>query len=122
MPTLPPVLRPKAQRSQRQIDLDRGSARQRGYSTRWDKASKAHRLAHPLCGYCEAGAFGDKRTTACTRVDHLYPHRRFAGVFWRSEWWVSSCDDCDAAKQSLEHKGKPALDALARRLGRTAMG
>lgn len=102
-------------------DTRRGSSRERGYTTAWDKASKTHRRNHPLCAYCQAGAFGKPRITVCTRVDHLYPQRQFEGVFWETQWWVASCDECDAAKQALEHQGKSALDDLARRMGRPTL-
>ncbi len=122
MPTLPPTLRPVGQRSPREVDRDRGSARERGYTTAWDKASKARLAAHPLCLYCEHGAFGAPRASAATLTDHFYPQRRFSGVFWRSEWWVSCCADCHAAKQSLERGPRSALDALAVRLRLPVLG
>jgi 5-methylcytosine-specific restriction protein A len=121
MPKRPGVFRPHGPASpverERDNDRRRGSARARGYDRAWDKASLAHRRDNPLCRYCEVGAFGSPRISGVTRTDHLYPQRRYPGVFWERQWWVSSCDGCDAAKQALEHRGKSALDALARRLG-----
>lgn len=122
MPARPSAFRPGQQRDARRIDVDRGSSRERGYTPAWDRASLAFRREFPLCGYCEAGAFGPARVTPCTRVDHLYPQRRFAGVFWEQQWWVPSCDDCDAAKQALEHGPIEGLHRLARLLSRPAMG
>lgn len=115
---MPPTLRghgqPKERERRQANDHRRGSARKRGYSSRWDKASALHRRDHPLCGYCLLG----DRVTVATLTDHLYPHRQFDGVFWRKEWWVSSCDGChNSFKQSIEAKGKHAIDDLARRLG-----
>ncbi|HTK34563.1 MAG TPA: hypothetical protein VL358_04645 [Caulobacteraceae bacterium] len=125
MPKRPPTYRPAHMGApaarKREVDRDRGSARARGYTSTWDKASKTYRREHPLCEYCDAGAFGPCRVTATARVDHLYPQRRYRGVFWRTEWWVASCDACDALKQALEHQGHAALDALARRLGRPTL-
>lgn len=121
---MPPIFRPKGWRPRevtaREADQRRGSARERGYDARWDRASASHRRKHPLCEYCLTGAFGQaKRSTACTLTDHLYPHRQYDGVFWVKDWWVSSCDDCHSIfKQALERKGRAALDALARFLGR----
>lgn len=98
--------------------LGRGSARQRGYTVEWDKAAKEHRREHPLCRYCEVGAFGPARATPATCTDHLYPHRQFEGVFWRRDYWVSSCEPCHAGpKQALEQRGRADLDALALQLG-----
>ena len=94
------------------------SSTARGYNSAWDRASKDWRRRFPLCEYCLKGAFGEASVTACTRVDHLYPQRRFAGVFWASQWWVSSCDACDGAKQALELGPVAGLDSLAALLGR----
>lgn len=123
MPIMPPVFRPNGVRTKRErdraADARRGSARARGYDSRWDKAARGHRLRHPLCRYCEVGAWGDApRVTPAALTDHLYPHRRFAGVFWLKIFWVSSCSDChDGPKQAIERQGRTALDALARLLG-----
>ena len=114
---MPPTFRPRGGRSKRERDQAsderRGSASERGYDHRWSKASASHRRSHPLCGYCAL----EGRITAATLVDHLYPHRVFDGVFWKREWWVSSCDDChNGFKQRIERAGKASIDALARRL------
>ncbi|MGQ2989507.1 MAG: hypothetical protein ACT6RD_03400 [Brevundimonas sp.] len=118
MVTRPRVFRPAAQQSRqqqnREADQRRGSARERGYSRAWDLASKGHVRNDPLCRYCLL--IGEYR--AATLTDHLYPHRRFEGVFWIKTYWISSCDDCHVGfKQRIERKGKAALDALAIRLG-----
>jgi 5-methylcytosine-specific restriction protein A len=34
----------------RQYDLQRGSAKERGYDSRWNKFSRDWRKRHPLCG------------------------------------------------------------------------
>lgn len=124
---MPPSFRPRGTPSrverERASDDRRGSARERGYDTRWDKARKAYLAAHPCCEYCRITG----RVTAATLVDHLYPHRTFdpqraAALFWRSEYWVACCQPChDGPKQSIERQGRPALDALARRLGRPVL-
>lgn len=119
MATRPATFRPRAAPTAREVDKARGSARSRGYDHRWDKASAAFRTVHPLCQYCEAGAFGPVRVSAAEVTDHLYPHRRFAGVMWLDTWWVAACTDCHSGpKQAVEARGLPALHALARRLGR----
>lgn len=121
MPTRPPLFRPhgRATRAEqnREADGRRGSARQRGYTGRWDKASKTFIARHPLCRYCEVGAYGPARVAPASLTDHLYPHRTFDGVFWLTRLWVPCCTDCHAAKQATERKGRAALDALARRIG-----
>ena len=118
---MPPTFRPRGQRERREqnreADARRGSARKRGYTRAWEKASKGHLRNSPLCRYCEAGAFDQPRVTAACLTDHFYPHRQFEGVFWITALWVSSCTDCHNAKQSVERRGRAALDDLARRIG-----
>lgn len=119
----PPLFRPKAQPTRQQqnqeADRRRGSARARGYSPAWDKASAGHIRNSPLCRYCEL--IGVVRPATLT--DHLYPHRTYEGVFWVKRLWVSSCDDCHSGfKQRVERKGRAALDHLARRLGIEPLG
>jgi 5-methylcytosine-specific restriction endonuclease McrA len=120
MPTSVPYFRPHAAlpTSKQQYDDRRGDARQRGYTGAWKRAAVAYRLAHPLCEYCRL----EGRTTPAGCVDHLYPHKGDKKLFWRSEWWVSSCYTChNSLKQAVERQGKAALDILARRLGRPVM-
>lgn len=119
MPVRPQAFRPKSQPSQqvmaRQADKARGTARERGYSTAWDKAAKGHRRSSPLCRYCD---LRDGGIAAATHTDHLYPHLTYEGVFWWSELWVSCCGPCHSGfKQQVERQGRRALDRLARQLG-----
>lgn len=118
MPTMPPTFRPAGNLSRRESnrshDARRGSARDRGYDGRWDKASRGHRRNHPLCAYC---ALVDE-VKAADLVDHLYPHKGDQVLFWNRTYWVSSCSTChDGFKQRTERKGQMALDDLAVRLG-----
>lgn len=114
----PGHVRPRAE-ANREYDRHRGSARERGYTSAWDKAAKAHLQQQPLCVYCQLVEV--VRVATC--VDHLYPQRQFPGTFWRSEWWCSSCKEChDGFKQSVERRGRAALDALAQRLGLPLLG
>lgn len=115
---MPPQFRPLGQSSRqarkREIDLKRGSARDRGYSAAWDKASARHLLDHPLCRYCEL--VGEVKAAELT--DHFYPHRGDRVLFWNQTYWVSSCQTChNGFKQRIERKGRAALDSLAERLG-----
>jgi hypothetical protein len=115
---LVPALGARLRGPQGQDEGPRLSARARGYTTEWDKASAAHRRDHPLCGYCAAGAFGPKRDRPASCTDHLYPHLTFPGVFWLRLYWVSCCHDCHVGpKQLAEQQGVGALDDLARLLG-----
>lgn len=122
MPTKPPTFRPRGQRDkrerERENDKARGSARERGYSAAWDKASKGHLRNHPLCRYCDLKGL----LMPADRVDHLYPQRAYPGVFWNKAYWISSCQPChDGEKQATERRGKVALDALASTLGLPAL-
>lgn len=114
-----PAHRPPPAQARREADLRRGSARERGYTAEWDRASAAHLAEHPLCEYCALGVFGLADTVSADLTDHLYPHRGDRDLFWRDEWWVSCCTTCHSGpKQALERLGLAALHALARRLGR----
>ncbi|WP_230781556.1 hypothetical protein [Sphingomonas sp. Leaf37] len=123
MPVRPPTFRPRGRThgadARREVDRQRGSASARGYDADWQRAAKAHLIAHPLCRYCEVGAWdGRPMVTAATLVDHYHPHRGDRAVFWAAEWWVSSCKAChDGPKQRLERSGRGDMAALARRLG-----
>lgn len=121
MVTRPRNFRPHGSRTKQdrdqEADARRGSAASRGYDGKWSKASTTFRARNPLCAYCALRGF----VTPSTCTDHLYPHRWpiYAGVFWKTHWWVASCDPCHVGfKQQVERQGSEALDDLARRLGR----
>lgn len=116
MPTRPATFRPASAGAERRL-----SPRDRGYSSQWDKASRLYRRLNPICEYGQAGLLIEAHDALTTLVDHLYPQRRFAGVFWLRELWVGCCGDCHAAKQSLEQGPIAQLDELARRLGRPTL-
>jgi 5-methylcytosine-specific restriction protein A len=44
---------PDLKASQREHDAKRGSARERGYNTRWEKARKTFLMRSPLCAMCQ---------------------------------------------------------------------
>lgn len=122
MPRRPAQFRPHGSRPkaeiEREADARRGSARDRGYDTRWEKARLAHLARHATCEYCAL----EGKLTAANTVDHLYPKKLYPEIAWHSEWWVSTCGEChNGMKQALEHRGRSALDALARRLGRPVL-
>lgn len=117
MPSMPPTHRPAGNLSRREAnrtyDLRRGSARQRGYTAAWDKASRGHLRNSPLCLYCALV----EDVKAADLTDHLYPHGGDQDVFWNRTYWISCCTDChNGFKQRVERKGREALDNLARRL------
>ena len=78
---------------------DRGSARQRGYNTRWDKAVATFKDRHRLCLGCQA--VGEKRATEV--VDHVEPHKGDQTKFWNTSMWQPACRHChDVIKKMLE--------------------
>lgn len=117
MPTMPTTFRPGGRsrvQARREYDRARGSSTDRLYDAAWARAAMAHRRAHRLCAYCEL----EGRVTAGALVDHFWPHRGDRDLFWRREFWVTSCAAChNGMKQAVEREGFAALVALARRMG-----
>ena len=86
----------------RRHDAKRGSARQRGYSARWDRLAKLFRDRHPMCAMCEAR--GHITPSAC--VDHIRPHKGDPVLFWDQKNWQALCTPCHSSvKQSDERDG-----------------
>lgn len=116
MPSAPPTFRHKAARTKREArveyDQRRGSARERGYGVRWDKASAGFKRSHPLCLGCEAVG----RVEATSITDHVIPHRGDMAIFWDSSKWQPACEwHHSVVKQKLEvmhQQGKAAVDDL----------
>jgi hypothetical protein len=70
-------------------------ANERGYTYRWQKASKGFLAKHPLCE-CPDCQAGKKRVIPATVVNHRIPHRGDMTLFWdRSNWECMSktCHD-----------------------------
>lgn len=80
-------------------DSYRGSARDRGYGTAWDKASRIYRKANPLCLGCQAMG----RIEPATVVDHVEPHKGNQAKFWDESNWQPACNwHHSNVKQQLE--------------------
>lgn len=80
----------------------RGSARQRGYDSRWDKARRTHLEHHPLCVMCMEQGWVE----AATVVDHIIPHKGDQALFWDRSNWQSLCKaHHDGPKQASEARG-----------------
>lgn len=78
------------------FDEQRPSARERGYSTAWDKARAAFLAKHPKCVKCGEPA---------TVVDHITPHRGYMRLFWDRKNWAPLCAHChNSTKQSEERR------------------
>jgi len=98
MPFAPPTHRSRAPSHQTQIeraaDKARGTARARGYDTKWEKARRAFLAVHPLC----AEHARHDRVEPATCVDHIVPHRGDRKLFWDRKNWQSLCTPCHSAK------------------------
>lgn len=105
MPQAPKPHRTKPVDSDRQYDMRRGTAAERGYDSWWVKASRQALLAmiaddaNPYCRYCE-------REDA-TLIDHSIPPTSIAAVgselyfnaFRDERYWVPCCSRCNSLKR-----------------------
>lgn len=73
----------------------RGSARERGYSAAWDRASKSFLAHNPLC----RDPFGlHPMGRMATLTDHIVPHRGDRARFWDTTNWQPLCGECHGVK------------------------
>lgn len=70
------------------IERSRLTSRQRGYTSKWDKARKAYLQKHPLCTICE---YDEGRVIEARVVDHIIPHRGDMALFWDTDNWQPLC-------------------------------
>lgn len=78
------------------FDETRPTARQRGYSTAWEKAREGFLKAHPRCAMCGQPA---------TVVDHKTPHRGDKKLFWDKTNWQPLCTPCHSGRKQREERG-----------------
>jgi 5-methylcytosine-specific restriction enzyme A len=106
MPRMPSEFRTATQEaeaieSRRVREVQRGTARERGYDARWDRASVAFRWAHPLCVGCLALG----RVVPADVTDHIEPHRGNKTLFWNRANWQAACSwHHDVVKKRLEQR------------------
>jgi 5-methylcytosine-specific restriction protein A len=81
-------------------DNRRPSAQERGYTGRWQKASKAFLAAHPACVGTLPG--GEECCEPATCVDHKNPHRGDWMLFWDRDNWQPLCASCHSRKTRKE--------------------
>jgi 5-methylcytosine-specific restriction protein A len=84
--------------TRQEVERSRGNRHERGYTNDWVKASRAFRLAHPLCVRCEQ--MGRLTPTAVT--DHIVPHKGDRALFWDRSNWQPLCKSCHDAKTARE--------------------
>lgn len=81
------------------MNQPRPSARERGYTTAWEKARAAYLRKHPLCCACEAKG----RVVPASVVDHIVPHKGDMVKFWdAANNWQSLCAACHNSKTARE--------------------
>ena len=78
----------------REQDEQRGTAHERGYDARWQRASKAFLAEHPLCAACNAAGLIE----AAEVVDHIVPHRGDKVLFWNISNWQALSKRCHDRK------------------------
>ncbi len=105
MPEMPGTFRASVRPTRSELraatDRRRGSARQRGYTTGWDKAARGFLNSHPLC----IGCIAVDRVTAAELVDHIVPHKGDQVLMWdRSNWQASCAWHHNVVKQLLERQ------------------
>ena len=113
MPTAPGTFRashaPSRKEMVKEYDQRRGSARERGYSFKWDKTSLAFLRKNRVCVACEMA--GVLQSTEVT--DHIVPHKGNMKLFWDRSNWQACCRwHHDVIKQVLER------EYIAGRVGR----
>ena len=79
---------------------DRANSYERGYNSRWQKASKRFLLKKPFCVGCE----GKGKLTPATVVDHIKPHRGDKILFWDESNWQPLCKSCHDTKTMTEDR------------------
>lgn len=103
MPGKPPIFRPAhlgtAEQGRQAYERERGSARERGYTTHWDNQARHFKLLHPLCLGCQAVG----RVAPTDVVDHTIPHKGDQALFWDPNNRQPACDfHHSVVKQRLE--------------------
>ena len=81
----------------------KGNARARGYTSKWDKYSRAFRLKHPVCaniemGRCVSVLNGKPHESGIAAVDHIEPHRGDINKFWDKTIHQALCRACHDRK------------------------
>ena len=85
-----------------QADRERGTSRERGYTSAWQKARDAYLRLYPICAeHMRQGG----RPVAASVVDHKKPHRGDMVLFWDSTNWQRLCKPCHDRKTASADGG-----------------
>lgn len=87
-----------AKKRRQERDRWRGSSRERGYTTEWEKARAVFLAEHPLCSGNDSQCERDGIVTPATVVDHIIPHRGDQEKFWNRSNWGAMCTACHGKK------------------------
>ncbi len=82
----------------------RGSAAERGYGSRWQRARAVFLAKNPLCRPCSLKS--PPQVTAATVVDHVKDHKGDQVLFWDEGNWQSSCQPCHDASTDAGDFGR----------------
>lgn len=93
-----------AEEYRKRVDQKRGTAAQRGYGSRWQKARIGFLKTHPLCE-CSECQGGKVRVMAATVVDHIQPHRGDQKLFWVKSNWMAMAKECHDRKTARDDGG-----------------
>ncbi len=77
------------------------SAQERGYTSKWSKASKSYLSTHPWCVECEKKGIHEP----ATETDHIIPHKGNMKLFWDSSNWQGLCKSHHSQKTAREDGG-----------------
>ena len=70
------------------------STKEKGYTSRWNKARTRYLKLHPLCVHCQK----EGKLTKARVVDHISPHRGDQELFWNENNWQALCKSCHDRK------------------------
>lgn len=82
--------------------MPRPSARERGYTSAWEKARAAYLAKHPDCVECMRLGHQTKASV----VDHIKPHRGDMTLFWDKANWQPLCTKHHSSSKQREESGK----------------
>jgi len=82
-------------------ETNRLSAHERGYTSKWRKASKDYLSKHPWCVECEKQGVHEP----ATETDHIIPHKGDMKLFWDRNNWQGLCHVCHSKKTAMEDGG-----------------
>ena len=85
-------------------DRQRGTAQERGYNVRWQKASKMYLREHPICE-CK-DCIAKHRLKTANVVHHIIPHRGNYDLFWDVSNWMAMNKQCHDKHTYAETRGQ----------------